>query len=427
LAKLSLPSFFQILEDTLSKKPCGDFDVEGFKENINALKAKLIPVKEGVEKLIADLLAGSYHSKSSKNQGYPSSPPFQKHFRNFLEICREALHPQLKAEDAQEMLIQYLLIESLIPSPQKTDKSINQDPLSKGLMLMSEIIAHSNYNPHNANTLKDDYQHILKQLQHIPDYLQSDLVFWLIGELFQGAYPKKVHNYVNSISAISPANLSFVWKSIQDLLQKFSKSSLQDEEVNLLMLFSGGIQPFQSLEPILTSKKNIKSIQSRIFQYEPSLLKYLLWRGLRIGGAVHTQLKWHNPLQDSKKARLGAFQQGLFDRTNPLPDQQEFKVILGNLNDDSLNLNFKESKGLYKWTDIDERIHETYFSESTKVYSHHDHALRYFRWASDHLKSGGILVFWLPKDFIEERNWAGFRRYVCLEFEEIYILNFSNS
>jgi predicted helicase len=105
-------------------------------------------------------------------------------------------------------------------------------------------------------------------------------------------------------------------------------------------------------------------------------------------------------------------------------NQRKIPVIIGNppynANQQNENDNNKNDIAVA----IDQRIKDTYLSESTaqktKLY---DPYVRFFRWASDRLGQQGILGFITNRSFLDKRSFDGFRKVVTQEFQEIWIVD----
>ena len=71
-----------------------------------------------------------------------------------------------------------------------------------------------------------------------------------------------------------------------------------------------------------------------------------------------------------------------------------------------------------------DRLKETYIKASTaqktKLY---DMYARFFRWASDRIEENGIVAFISNRSFVESRTFDGFRKTICNEFSEIYVVD----
>ena len=93
-------------------------------------------------------------------------------------------------------------------------------------------------------------------------------------------------------------------------------------------------------------------------------------------------------------------------------------VIVSNPPYSSLNENDR-------YPEIDERIRNTYAKgiESNNANTIFNAYLRAFRWASDRIGDRGIIAFITPNAWITHKTFAGVRRSVAEEFNDIFVVN----
>ena len=78
-----------------------------------------------------------------------------------------------------------------------------------------------------------------------------------------------------------------------------------------------------------------------------------------------------------------------------------------------------------KYKTLDKRIEDTYVAKSDAINNNslYDHYIRAFRWASDRIKSKGVVCFISNGGWLEGASMAGIRRSVVEEFNSIYVYN----
>ena len=141
-------------------------------------------------------------------------------------------------------------------------------------------------------------------------------------------------------------------------------------------------------------------------------LDNMAWQGAT-GGAV---------------ARQGTFNLGGLSEENWLRVQEQnektISVIIGNPPYNDKQANWYELNPNREYTEIDQRIKDTYVREGTAQRTHqYDMYKRFIRWASDRLADNGIIAFITNRAYLDARQDDGFRKVAAEEFTDIYVLD----
>ena len=105
-------------------------------------------------------------------------------------------------------------------------------------------------------------------------------------------------------------------------------------------------------------------------------------------------------------------------------NDRKISVVIGNPPYRANQANENDNNKNRKYPAIDKVIKDTYIKASnaqkTKLY---DMYSRFFRWATNRLNKNGAIAFVTNSSFINGKTFDGFRKIVCDEFSEIYVID----
>ena len=356
-----------------------------------------------------------------------------REFAKFLKGIRESLNSSINRDDAIEMLSQHLITKPVFDALFSNYGFAENNPVSKTMDKILAIL-----DDHREENIKLDrfYESVRYRVSGIDNNTsRQKLVTELYERFFRIAFPRMTDKLGIVYTPIEIVD--FMVFSIETLLNKYFKSSLNDKDINLLDPFTGtGTFVTRLLQSNLIDKKNLEHKYTReLFANEIVLLAYYI-------AAINIESTYAEIMGNEYQPFNGIVLADTFqmfenddvldidvfasnnDRAE-LEKSMPIQVIFGNppysVGQDVMN----ENNSNIKYPTLDASIAKTYAasSSSTSLRSIYDSYIRAFRWASDRLSGDGVIAFVTNGSFIDGKALDGFRRSLSQEFSSIYVLN----
>ena len=358
----------------------------------------------------------------------------------FLEICREAINPQITTADIQEMLIQHILTEDIFLSVFDESQFHRENNIAKQLFALEQTFLTGQTKRDLLTAISHYYKIIKARASQITDHHEKQKFLKVIYENFYKHYnPEKADtlgvvytpneivrfiingcNYLSSlhfnktlgdknVKILDPATGTGTF--ITELIDFLPKDSLEYKYQNELFCNEIAILPYY------VANLNIE------FTYQQKMSKYQEFTNISLVDTLDNVFfggKYKDNLQDDVFGSVSLENSLRIKRQN----DQEISIILGNPPYNANQMNFNDNNANREYKEVDYRIKQTYIEKSTaqktKVY---DMYSRFFRWASDRIKDNGIVAFVTNSSFVDSRTFDGFRKSVMDEFDYIYVLD----
>jgi predicted helicase len=358
----------------------------------------------------------------------------------FLEICREAINPQITTADIQEMLIQHILTEDIFLSVFDESQFHQENNIAKQLFALEQTFLTGQTKRDLLTAISHYYKIIKARASQITDHHEKQKFLKVIYENFYKHYnPEKADtlgvvytpneivrfiingcNYLSSlhfnktlgdknVKILDPATGTGTF--ITELIDFLPKDSLEYKYQNELFCNEIAILPYY------VANLNIE------FTYQQKMSKYQEFTNISLVDTLDNVFfggKYKDNLQDDVFGSVSLENSLRIKRQN----DQEISIILGNPPYNANQMNFNDNNANREYKEVDYRIKQTYIEKSTaqktKVY---DMYSRFFRWSSDRIKDNGIVAFVTNSSFVDSRTFDGFRKSVMEEFDYIYVLD----
>ena len=397
-------------------KKCGD------KEYWDEWAREISVIAENHIKRINKILKG-------KNQEVKNS------FEKFIKGLKKNINPEVKEEEAIEMISQHLITKPVFEALFKDYEFVKKNPVSKSIQKMVDTLDEYELTK-DHDILNKFYQDVREKVDQIDDQAgRQGIIKELYEKFFKIAFPRLKDRLGIVYTPIEIVD--FIIKSSEYILNTEFKKSFNDD-VQVLDPFTGtGTFITRLLQSNIISEKNVeKKYLNEIHANEIVLLAYYI-AAINIEEVFHTINKKKEYLNFEGIVLSDTFQmyeqksdleEKIFPENNKRVLRQKesnIEVIIGNPpysvgqqdeNDDNKNL---------KYPYLDSRIDETYkkFSQATNITSIYDSYIRAFRWASDRIKENGVISFVTNGSFIDSYSADGLRKTLSNEFNKLYIFN----
>jgi hypothetical protein len=181
-----------------------------------------------------------------------SNPRFRAAFDDFLALCRQSINPNLSAQAVEEMLIQHLLTErifrTVFNNPDFTRRNVIASEIEKVIdALTSQSFSRDGF----LESLDRFYKAIDSTAKTIEDFSQKQLFLNTVYEKFFQGFSVKVAD-THGIVYTPPPIVSFMVRSVEDILQKEFAKSLSSPDVHILDPFVGLVQGWNRMARFCT-------------------------------------------------------------------------------------------------------------------------------------------------------------------------------
>ena len=388
---------------------------------------------------IASVLRGMIETQDKTN------PKFQNARNNFLELCKDAINPDIRKEDVDEMLIQHILTEQIFMSVFNDDQFIKENNIARELYKVEETFFTGNVKRNTLDKIKNYYEVIAASAKTLNDHTEKQLFLKKVYENFYKAYNPKGADKLGIVYTPSEI-VEFQIKSTEYLLEKHFNKTLSDRGVEILDPATGtGTYICDLIEHINPHELPYK-FKNEIHANEIAILPYYI-ANLNIEYTFRNKMGYYEEFPNicfvdtldnigglswkGKQFDMFGFSAENAERIKK-QNERKISVIIGNPpynanqqneNDNNKNreyfIDYKKKTG-----GVDGRIKDTFIkystAQKTKVY---DMYSRFFRWAMDRLNEEGIISFITNRSFIDSKTFDGFRKCLAEEFDFIYIID----
>ncbi len=359
---------------------------------------------------------------------------FASAFRDFHEMCRTALNPEIGAGQIEEMLVQHLLTERLFRTvfaqPEFAGRNVIAAEIEKVIAaLTSQSFSRAEF----LKQLDYFYAAIENTARTITDFGEKQGFLNNVYERFFQQFNKKTADTHGIVYTPQPI-VDFMCASVEEVLRSQFGKELSDKGVTVLDPCTGTgnflVNILRRISPLNLRHK----YEHELFANEVMLLPYYV-ASLNIEHAFHERGQPYLPFPglcfaDTLDLAKGQQMSLAFTEKNTERVEREqdaaITVIIGNPPYNVGQANENDNNKNRKYEKLDGRIKETYVKDSkatlrTQLY---DAYSRFFRWATDRLGDrDGVICFVTNNGFLEGYSFDGFRKHLAQEYTEIYHLD----
>ncbi|MDR2007505.1 MAG: DEAD/DEAH box helicase family protein [Alphaproteobacteria bacterium] len=400
--------------------------------------------------------------------------PVKTEFDNFISQLKNNLNPQVEKTEAIEMLAQHLISKPVFDALFE-EKFIKNNPVSQYLENITNLLQEHNLHKENAN-LASFYDSVKKRISGVDEIEgKQKIIIELYDKFFKNALPKQAEKLGIVYTPVEV--IDFIINSTSAILQKEFSRELTDENIHILDPFTGT----GTFITRLLQSKHIKpedlprKYEKEIHCNEILLLAYYIacvnieltymevatsntkeqnslsttegvdceaGRGSGKKESINNNYKifngacWTDTFNidevDAEKRASNLFD-GTDNRFNLAKNSKRIQkqqqtpltIIMGNppysVGQKSSNSNNKNNV----YPKLHQKIAETYAKESASnnLNNLYDSYIKAFRYASDRIKSNGIIAFITNNGFLDSSSADGLRKCFNEEFTSIYIFN----
>lgn len=376
---------------------------------------------------------------------------YKKAFDIFLQGLRANLNDSISEEEAVAMLSQHLVTKPVFDALFDDYSFVKSNPVSASMQHILELLDKDASAADNETLIKFYKSVKAKARGNDSSEQKQSIILELYNKFFKLTFPKQVEKLGIVYTPVEVVD--FIIHSVQDVLKKDFGSSLSDENVHVLDPFTGtGTFIVRLLQSGLIEPKDLlRKYKHELHANEIVLLAYYI-AAINIESVFHdlNPAKVYQPFEGivlTDTFQLGedqmvhrplggtaeyTSQDSVSDAVFPenssraqLQKSRDIQVIIANppysigqesANDDNQNQHYEN---------LDRRIAQTYavLSNATLSKALYDSYIKAFRWASDRIKSKGIVAYVSNGGYIDANGMDGFRKTLVDEFNSIYCFN----
>lgn len=404
-------------------------------------RQEIASFRAAVEQFKADLPAVLKALREMIEREHKTNATFRGAQEKFLEHAKEVINPILTDADVSEMLIQHILTEEIFAKVFDDSDFHQHNNVARELYALEKEFFTGTLKRDTLKALEAYYSAIRSAAANISSHNEKQTFLKVIYENFYKVYNPKAADRLGVVYTPNEI-VRFMINGTDWLVEKNFGKSLIDKDVEILDPATGtGTFICELLEHFRGQPAKLKhKYANELYANEVGILPYYVANlNIELTYAAITGSYDEFPnlcfvdtldnvgLHTAAKGTTGDLFGSVSDENVARIKRQNSKrisVVIGNPPYNANQANENDNNKNREYPNIDARIKNTYIAESaaqkTKLY---DMYARFFRWASDRLDENGILTFVSNRSFIESRTFDGFRKTVCEEFSDIYVVD----
>ena len=374
------------------------------------------------------------------------NPEYQEAASSFLDLCRRTIGPAVSPADVREMLLQHILTKDIFLSIFREDQFHRENNVARQLDRLERTFFTGDVRRQAIDRLRAYYGVIGRAADEIADYAEKQQFLKAIYEDFYTAYNPAAADRLGVVYTPNEV-VDFIIRGADHLLQKHFGKTLADDNVQILYPATGTGTFITTLINHLPADRLEHKYLNEIHANEVAILPYYIanlnieytyqqrtGRYLEFPNLCFVDtldnLDWQQQgATGGAVTRQGSFNLGGLSEENWIRIQEQnekpISVIIGNPPYNATQRNFNDFNPNRVYSEVDQRIRETYTQASTaqNLHKQYDMYKRFIRWASDRLDDDGIIGFVSNSGFLDARQDDGFRKVISQEFNELWAVD----
>ena len=374
----------------------------------------------------------------------PANETERTAFEAFVAELRDDLNNAVSDEEIVEMLAQHMITKPVFDALFSDYSFAEHNPMSRAMQKVLDLLQQKNLHK-ERNTLQSFYDSVHLRASGIETAEgKQKIVVELYDKFFRNAFPRMTERLGIVYTPVEVVD--FIIKSVEDVLQREFKSSLQDKGVHILDPFTGtGTFITRLLQSgIIPHDRLPEKYKSEIHANEIVLLAYYI-AAINIESAYHGILAGNIDGNVSDDVPYVPFEgicltdtfqmyekgdmldEMLVDNSARRKRQKalDIRVIIGNPPYSAGQESENDSNKNIPYPHLDESIAKSYAANSAaKLQKNlYDSYIRAIRWASERIGKQGIIGYVTNASWIDGNAFDGVRKCLAEEFSSLYIFH----
>ncbi|WP_168161996.1 type ISP restriction/modification enzyme [Neisseria sp. HMSC077D05] len=374
----------------------------------------------------------------------PANEAERTAFEAFAAELRDDLNNAVSDEEIVEMLAQHMITKPVFDALFSDYSFAEHNPMSRAMQKVLDLLQQKNLHK-ERNTLQSFYDSVHLRASGIETAEgKQKIVVELYDKFFRNAFPRMTERLGIVYTPVEVVD--FIIKSVEDVLQREFKSSLQDKGVHILDPFTGtGTFITRLLQSGIIPRDRLpEKYKSEIHANEIVLLAYYI-AAINIESAYHGILAGNIDGNVSDDVPYVPFEgicltdtfqmyekgdmlnEMLVDNSARRKRQKalDIRVIIGNPPYSAGQESENDSNKNIPYPHLDESIAKSYAANSAATLQKnlYDSYIRAIRWASERIGKQGIIGYVTNASWIDGNAFDGVRKCLAEEFSSLYIFH----
>jgi len=363
---------------------------------------------------------------------HAQNPTFQRAHADFMEICRQALNPNISQAAVDEMLIQHMLTERLMRKLFDED-FVQHNVIAREVERVIAALTSASFNRREFLGALDRFYTVIEEAaQALANFSERQSFINTVYERFFQGYSVKTADTHGIVYTPQPI-VDFMCASVEEVLKNEFDLELGAPGVTILDPCTGTGNFVVNLLGRVSAKHIDQFYREQLFANEVMLMPYYI-ASLNIEATYFQKRGQRLSFEglcfvDTLDLDVGQ-QTHMFGQENSARVQRQLNapvtVIIGNPPYNVGQVNENDNNKNRKYPHVDGRIQQTYVKDSkaTNKIALYDMYVRFFRWSIDRLNGqDGVLVFVTNNSFVDQLTFDGFRKHLLQDFSRVYHLD----
>jgi predicted helicase len=362
------------------------------------------------------------------------NPKYQTAFADFLRLCRVSLNPNLSEAAVEEMLIQHLLTERIFRKIFDIGDFMQRNVIAVEIEKVIDALTSKSFSrDHFTKPLQHFYIAIEQAAETITDFHEKQRFLNTVYEEFFQGFCVRDADILGIVYTPLPL-VNFMIASVQRVLVEHFKSSLSDDNVQILDPFTGTGNFIVHLMQRITPSALPHKYRNELWCNEIMLLPYYV-ASMNIEHAYYEVVgQWESfpgvCLVDTfETAEKQQHEFDIFNEANTERVKRQrkapIKVIIANPPYNAGQINENDNNKNRKYPEMDRRVSLTYGADSQATLRRKlsDPYVKAIRFATDRIEESGIVCYVNNNSFVTDYSFDAMRKQLAKDFDLIYVLD----
>ncbi len=355
-------------------------------------------------------------------------------FDGFVNLCRQALNPNLAVAAVEEMLIQHLLTERIFRKIFDVGDFMQRNNIAAEIeKVVTALTIRSFSRDQFLRELDRFYKAIEDAAGTIQEFSEKQKFLNTVYEqFFQGFAVERADTM--GIVYTPQEIVEFILGSVEEILRTEFDRTLGDPGVHVIDPFVGTGNfmvniirrlPKTRLEDKYRNELHCNEVMLLPYYVAAMNIEHTFWE--RIGRyEAFPGICLVDTFETAEKAQaeFGFFNPENTERVKRQKAAPIF-VVLGNPPYNAWQQDENDNNKNRKYEEVDSRVRDTYGADSSATLQNSlaDPYIKAFRWASDRIADEGVVAFVTNNGFVEGIACDGMRKHLARDFDAIYVLD----
>lgn len=357
---------------------------------------------------------------------------FTKSFAGFLDVCRQAINPNLSEQAVEEMLVQHMLTERIFRKVFDNPDFAHRNAIAAEIeKVIGALTARSFSREKFLAGLDRFYGAIEATASTIESFTEKQHFLNTVYEKFFQGFSVKVADTHGIVYTPQPL-VKFMVRSVDEILKREFGKSFGSKGVHVLDPFVGTGNFMLHIMRQIPKTQLAYKYEHELHANEVMLLPYYI-AAMNIEHEYAEMMAEYKPFDGLCLADTFELAEdkhpSLFTEQNTARVERQRRspifVVIGNPPYNAWQVDENDKNRNRKYPILDKRIGETFAKDSaaTLVNSLSDPYVKAFRWGIDRLGDEGVLAYVSNSSYVTQFAFDGMRKHLAQDFDAIYVLD----